>query len=124
MLDYHLATFDGWLQAYLKSLSPESHFLAVVTLLDQLDPKEYNWKRVSGILRGRIPTFLSELFGETTANIEFYWILSKFLMDQERAGLLWVNSQGYADLATYILEILHDKWVYNPYIPICANTNT
>ena len=100
--------FDGWLQAYLKSLSPESHFLAVVTLLDQLDPKEYNWQQVSVVLQSRSLIRLSDLFGGTNANIEFSRIVSKFLMDPKRAGLLWVNSRTYARLASHILQFLHD----------------
>ena len=46
-LDRHLAAFDGWLQEQLKPLSLSSsphHYLTVVTLLDQLDPKEYTWR--------------------------------------------------------------------------------
>ena len=102
-------------------VSPQT--FAVVTLLDQLDPKEYNWQQVSVILPCR-PLFCSDfpdLFSEIKENIGFWRIVSKFLMDQERAGQFWVNSQRYADLARYILEFLRDKWVDNT--SICANTN-
>jgi hypothetical protein len=87
------------------------YYFAVVTLLDQLDPKEYNWRRVSVILQGRlldVPTRLSDLFGGTKANVEFSRIVSKFLMDRDRAGLHWVNSRTYANLARHILEFLRD----------------
>ena len=63
-----------------------------------------------------------ELFGETELRIEFSRIVSKFLMDRERAGFFCVNSQKYADLARRLLEILCDKWVYNLYTLICAHT--
>ena len=89
-----------------------SYFLAFVTLLDQLDPKEYNWKHLPFILQDpflSIPDKLLDLFGGTKEKIEFSRIVSKFLMDRERAGFLWVNSQKYADLARYILEFLRDK---------------
>ena len=110
MLDHHLATFDGWLQKFLMSSSPAFHFLAVVTLLDQLEPKEYNSQRLSAIIQGPLlPVELSDLFGGTKINIEFSRIVSKFLMDRERAGFFWVNSQTYADLTKHILEFLCDK---------------
>jgi hypothetical protein len=62
------------------SYSPDSHFLAVVTLLDQLDPKEYNWQRVSVILQGSLlPPELLDLFdGTEVAKIELSRILSNF----------------------------------------------
>jgi hypothetical protein len=41
--------------------------------------------------------------------VEFTQIVSKFLMDQDRAGSLWVNSYEYADLAQYIMVILGEK---------------
>ena len=130
LLDRHLAAFNGWLQAHFMPLSAPSqshYYLTIVTLLDQLDPKEYNWRLVSVILQGRLPSVLlrklRDLFGGTTANKEFSWIVSKFLMDRERAGLLWVNSQKYADLARYILKFLRNKWVYNPYTLVHANMN-
>jgi len=118
LLDHHLAAFDGWLRAYFMSdsfasESSRSHcYLAVVTLLDQLDPKEYNWQRVSVILQRPLPIsppMLDLLFGGTKANIEFSRIMSKFLVDRERSGLLWVNSQTCVGLAKYILDLLHDK---------------
>ena len=114
LLDHHLATFAGWLQTefmYFSASSPIRYYFAIVTLLDRLDPKEYNWQRVSVILRGRLPIVprkLPDLFGGTKANVEFSRIMSKFLMDRERAGLFWVNFQTYADLARYILEVLRD----------------
>ena len=104
----------------------QSHYcLAVVTLLDQLDPKEYNWTQHPVILEDLfISDNLLDLVDRMKANTEFSQIVSKFLMDQERAGLFWVNSQKYANLARYLLEFLHNKCVYSPYTPICANTNT
>jgi len=57
------------------------------------------------------PDKFLRLFGRRgpDLNIEFTQIVSKFLMNRHRAGSLWVNSHTYADLATSILEILHDK---------------
>jgi hypothetical protein len=95
------------------SASSRSHYLAVVTLLDQLDPKEHDWGRLSGILEG--PGNLSHalhlhvLFGGTKSSIEYSRIVSKFPMDRTRAGSLWVNSQTYTNLARHILEFLRDK---------------
>ena len=66
----------------------------------------------------------SKLFGGPVLNIEFTQIVSKFLMDRDRAGSLWVDSHNYAELATPILEILRDEWVFNPCTIVCANTNT
>jgi hypothetical protein len=112
LLDHHLATFDGWLQAYLISLSAGSLFLAVLTLLDPLDLKEYNWTQLPVILQDPflfISDNLLDLIVKMKENIEFSWVVSKFLMDRERAGFFWVNSQKYVDLARCILEILHDK---------------
>ena len=99
-------------------------YFTVITLLDQLDPKKYNWQPVSGILLGWwpfIPSNFPNLLRQKKANIEFCQIVSKFLMDRERAGLFWVDSQKYADLARRISECLRDKWVYNPYTLACAN---
>ena len=113
LLDRHLATFDRWLQGQLSlSASSRTHYyLTVVALFDQLDLKEYNWQQqVLVILQDHLlPAKLFDLFGGTKANIEFSRIVSKFLIDQERAGLFWVNSQKYADLVWYILEFLRDK---------------
>jgi hypothetical protein len=109
-----LATFDEWLQAefmFLSTPSP-SHYLPVVTLLDQLDPKEYNWKWLFLLLEGQLsfPTQdLLVLFEGIQSNIEFPQIVSKFLMDRSRAGSLWVNLQTYVNLATQLLNILRDK---------------
>ena len=116
MLDRHLTTFDRWLKRHLSSLSasPRFHYhLTVVALLDQLDPKEFNWQQISVILQHRLSIVLlsklRDLFGGTKANIEFPRIMSKFLMDRERAGSFWVISQEYADLARYILGFLQDR---------------
>jgi len=118
LLDHHLATFDTWLHAHLMPLNARSwphYHLAVVTLLDQLNPKQFDWHQVSVILQHQLtftlPDEVSALFGRMgfKLNIEFTWIVSKFLMDRDRAGSLWLNSHIYADLATYILEILRDK---------------
>jgi len=87
-------------------------FLAVVTLLDQLDPKEYNWKQLPVILQGPfpfIPFILNGLFDGTDSDVEFSRIVSKFFMDRDRAGTLWVNPHVYVNLATQLLKILHDK---------------
>jgi len=113
LLDHHLATFDGWLQAHLTSLPAlsRSHYLAVVTLFDQLDKKKYHWQWLSAILQDPFSFVFDkflDLIGGTKEKIEFSRIVSKFLMDQARAGLLWVNSQTYADLARYLLEFLRD----------------
>ena len=99
---------------FTKSSSRPHYYLAVVTLSDQLDPKEYNWQRISVVLQCQLPIsppgkLLDLLFGGTKANIEFSRIMSKFLMDRERAGSLWVNSQTYVDLAKRTLDFLHDK---------------
>ena len=112
LLGHHLATFDGWLQAHLMSSSASSrfHYLAVITLLDQLNPKEYNWQRLSVILQCRLlPVKLFVLFHRMKANIELSRIVSQFLMDRGRARLFWVNSQRYIDLTRDILEFLRDK---------------
>ena len=113
LLDRHLATLETWLQAYFKSLSVPSwsyYHLTVVTLLDQLDPKEFRWRQVEEILQAtNLPVKFSDLFDDTGLNIEFTRIVSEFLMDRDRAGFFWVNSQTYVDLARYILEFLRDK---------------
>jgi len=117
LLDYHLATFDRWLQAYLISLSasswPHYYLTVVVTVLDQLDLKEFHWKQVSVILQDQLSfTLLNrfhDLFDRVKINIEFTRIVSKFLMDRDRAGSLWVTTHRYAGLAVYTLEILRDK---------------
>jgi len=113
LLDRHLATFDTWLQTWLMSLTGSSqphYYLAVVTLLDQLDLKKFTWQQVSVILQHKLTgPFMGLLFGEPELYIEFTRIVSKFLMDRDRAGSLWLNSHNYADFATYILETLRDK---------------
>jgi hypothetical protein len=127
LLDHHLATFDAWLQVHFMSLFPSSqsyYCLTVVTLLDQLDSKEYNWMQHPVILEDLfISDNLLDLIDRMKTNIEFSQIVSKFLMDRKRAGLFWVNSQKYADLARYLLEFLHNKCVYSPYTLICTNKN-
>ena len=102
------------------------HFLAVVTLLDQLYPEEYNGPGLSVILPCQLPIVRStlDLFGRMELHIEFTRILSKFLMDRDRAASFWVNPQMYVKLVTPFLKILRDKWVFHPYTPIHANTNT
>jgi len=88
-------------------------YLTVFTLLDQLNPKQFYWHQLSVILQHQLPFDLSEklinLFDRMPFDMEFVPIASKFFMDRDRAGPLWVNSHHYADLATYILEILCDK---------------
>jgi hypothetical protein len=95
------------------SAPSRSHYLAVVTLLDQLDPNESIWKQLGVILEGRSPFLFGFLglviFDSTKSNIEFSQIVSKFLMDQNRAGYFWVHLKTYMDLATQLLSILHDK---------------
>jgi len=91
---------------------PGSHFLAVVTLLDQLDPTEYNWTQLAVLLRERflfIPDKLLNLVGMMKANIEFSRIVSRFLIDQDRAGSLRVNSQMYVNLTMHLLKFLSDR---------------
>ena len=116
LLDRHLAIFDRWLRAHLSLMSLDAstrcwrNYLTVITLLDQLNPKEYNWEQVSEILEDPfIFIKLRDLFGKTKVIIEFSRIVGKFLMDRERAQSFWINSQKYADLARCILEFLHDK---------------
>jgi hypothetical protein len=116
LLDHHLATVDTWLHARLMPLNATSrphYYLVVVALLDQLNLKYFDWDQVSVILQHQLPFTLPNkllaLFGRTGLNIEFTRIVSTFLMDRNRAGSLWLNSHNYADLATYILEILGDK---------------
>jgi hypothetical protein len=94
------------------SAPSRSHYLAVVTLLHQLDLKEYNWVLLSLILEGRPsspPEKLLVLFDSMISNVEFSRIVSKFLMDRDRAGSFWVNSWRYANLAEHLLEFLRDK---------------
>jgi hypothetical protein len=117
LLDHHLATFDIWLQAHFMSLIASSrphYYLTVVTLLDQLDPKEFNWEQVSVILRHQLsfipPDKFFHQFDGKTLNLAFTRIVSEFLVDRDRARSLWVDSNKlYADLVTYILGILRDK---------------
>jgi hypothetical protein len=117
LLDCHLATFDRWFQAHFMSLTASSwphYHLTVITLLDQLDPKAFDWPQVEAILQCHwlpmVPFHkLYILFVGTKFNMDFIRIVSKFLMDRDRAGFLWLNSYHYADLTTYILEILRDK---------------
>jgi hypothetical protein len=93
------------------SAPSRSHYLAAVTLLGQLDPKEYDWFQLSVILEG--DSSLSYAFyvlnDGMDSSIEYNRIVSKFLMDPSRAGSLWVNSSTYANLARHILEFLRDK---------------
>ena len=66
--------------------SSQSHYLAVVTLLDQLDPQEYNWQWLSVILEGQSPLApenLLVLFDRTKSNYEFSQIVFKFLIDRD-----------------------------------------
>ena len=115
LLDHHLASFDAWLRAYFVSFAGASwpHYLAVMTLLDQLNPKQFYWNQISAILQHQLASsrihYLYILFGATELNIEFTRIVFKFLMDRDRARSLWINSHNYADLTTYILKILGDK---------------
>ena len=116
LLDHHLASFDTWLRAYIVSSHAASrsyHFLTVFTLLDQLNPEQFDWDQFSVILQNPLTSAyirnLHILFDETKSNIEFTRIVSKFLTDRDRARSLWINSHNYADLATYILKILGDK---------------
>jgi hypothetical protein len=94
------------------SASSRSHYLAVCTLSDQLDLNEYNWHRIWLLLEGQLlfpPENLHVLFDEINSNTEFSQIVSKFLMDRDQAGSLWVNLQMYVNLATQLLNILCDK---------------
>jgi len=117
LLDRHLATFDRWLQTHLMpsavSWQALHYYLTVLTLLDQLDLKEFNWQQVSVILQHELLFTLPDrfyiLFDGTKLNMESTRIVSKFLMDRDRAGSLWVKSHRYAGLAMCTLEILRDK---------------
>ena len=81
LLDHHLATFDRWLQAHFMSLTASSrshYYLTVVTLLDQLDPKELSfWQQVQVVLQcwipfeGISPNKFFTLFDRMKFNIEF-----------------------------------------------------
>jgi len=117
LLDRHLATFDTWLQAGFMSLTGSSlphNYLTVFTLLDQLNLKQFDWHQVSVILRHQSLSY--DLFAKliilcegTTPNIEFIQIVSKYFMDRDRAGSLWVDPRRYAGLAMDVLCILHDE---------------
>jgi hypothetical protein len=125
LLDRHLPTFDRWLHAYFmpsNATAQPQYYVVVLTLLDQLNLEDLNWDQVSVILQHQLPStfdnkffFLVDWKGVlfdrmgVNLNIVFTRIVSKFLMDQDRAGSLWVNSHKYADLASYISEILYDK---------------
>ena len=115
LLDHHLASFDAWLRAHFVSFDapPPRHYLAVLTLLDPLNPKQFHWYQISAILQHQLTApyinYFYDLFDRRKLNIEFTRIVSKFLMDRDRAGSLWIDSYNYADLATYILKILGDK---------------
>jgi len=93
----------------LTASSQSRYYLTVFTLLDQLDPKEYNWQQVSVILRRQLPSVLANPLDGTKASLEFCRIMSKFLVDQGRAGFFWVNSKKCADLARYLLDFLRNK---------------
>ena len=86
-------------------------YSTVITLLDQLNQKKYNWKHIPEVLQN--PYLFSAGDGKVMdllkTNTESSRIVPKFLMDRERAKSFWVNSQKYADLARYILEFIHDK---------------
>jgi len=88
------------------ALSRSHYYLTVVALLE---PKEYRLEQVSVILQGKLPRILRNGNDPLDANAEFCRIVSTFLVDRERAGVFWVNSKKYADLARYILEFLRDK---------------
>jgi hypothetical protein len=118
LLDHRSATLadtlaDTWFQAHFVSMTATSrlhYYLTVVTLLDQLDLKEVNWLQVSVILKHQsIPDELLRLFGGVTLKIGFIRVVSKILVDPNRAGSLWANSYKYAGLATYILQFLRDE---------------
>jgi hypothetical protein len=97
------------------SLSASSRtldYLTVVALLDQLDPKEYDLAQFPVLLQ-HSSEFVSEklryLITRMKANMKFSQIVSKFLMDRDRAGPLWVDSQMYANLAMHLLKLLCDE---------------
>jgi len=86
------------------------YYLAITTLLDQVNPKEYNLRLLPVILHDPFPSRVEwGIFLMTEPNIEFSRIMSKFLMDRRRTWSFWVKSQKYADLARYILERMRDK---------------
>ena len=89
-------------------------------MLDQCVPEEFNWPAFSGIIQNAgIPMsrriigdsidWLVDLFDRKESHSTFPQVFSHFLMDQARAGHLWVNSHGYANLAKQILKILCDE---------------
>ncbi|KIM44125.1 hypothetical protein M413DRAFT_375322 [Hebeloma cylindrosporum] len=120
LLDHYLSVrwhgFRERLPHLIFHSSSRTHLihLAVVTLLDQLDPTERDWHGFSMILDEEISNKsllsiredLDNLFGCTESRKAGLRILSRFLMDRERAGLFWVNSQTYVELAKILLETL------------------
>jgi hypothetical protein len=80
--------------------------------VDQLDLKEFEWSQLSQNLEDQslLPPsgFMDfhDIFDNTKSNIEFSQTVSKFLMDRNRAGSLWVNLQMYVNLGTQLLKIL------------------
>jgi len=95
-------------------MSLGSLFFAVVTLLDLLDPKECNWLQLQALLQERCGLIsnhdvLLDLIVRIKASIEFCRIVSKLLIDQDRARSFWVNSQTYMNLAMHLLKFLSDR---------------
>jgi len=125
LLDHHSTSIDIWLRKQLQrwelTLNPcFSYFLTGVTLLDQCVLEEFNWRSFLGIIQivgtpmsyytsDHSTTWLVDLFDRKESHTTFARMFSQFLMDQARAGPLWVNSQGYMNLAQQILKILCHK---------------
>ena len=112
---------DGWLRGQL--LPSESspllpYFLTGVTFLDHLVLEEFTWQTFSRIIQNGETRpqkmvvaldWLVDLFDRKGSYSTFPRIFSQFLMDQARAGPLWVNSRRYVNLAKKIVKILRDK---------------
>ena len=56
--------------------------------------------------------WLVDLFDRKESHGAFPRMFSQFLMNQARAGSLWVSPQMYTNLAKQSLKILRDKRVY------------
>ena len=123
LLDHHLAAFDEWLREALLlhwgSPSEISLFFTAVTLLDQLnvDPERFNWKLLSLILETEWTTGILasvvlalskpiKVFDGRESQVAYLQLVSKFLMDRERAGDFCVDSSMYVKLTMQLLDIL------------------
>ena len=123
LLDRHSTAFDEWLREELLfrwgSFSEMSHFLTTVTLLDQLnvDPAGFDWQVLSVLVENKwiteglisVAHTLSKpvrLFDGTKSQVAYLRVVSKFLMDRQRAGDFCVDSSAYTKLTMRLLDIL------------------